>query len=166
MWQSHFEQESHITVLLMRRRPLNKSNKIDVIHSFLASVIICGIPLQQMAWGNKLREQVTHSCAYGLVKNDKFLKCAIYLASCAFHPQDDSCHHLYEHRVTSYNQESQITKALPVSEDWKFGPLFLSTYPSRREQIDGSMRPASSSVSMSGMECKWGQGEKEMVNRE
>lgn len=64
-------------MLLMRKESLNKSNKIDVVHFFEVSVIICGIPLQQTAWGNKLRGRVTHSCAYGLVKNDKFLKCAI-----------------------------------------------------------------------------------------
>lgn len=40
MWQSRFELESHITMLLMRKRPLNKSNKIDVIHFILDSVII------------------------------------------------------------------------------------------------------------------------------
>ncbi len=104
----------------MRQRPLNKSNKIDVIHFLRLNDNLGNFtPTNGMGERHNLRVRVTHSRAYGIVKNDNFLKCAINLLNCSCHPQDDGCSHFVGHAtvVTSYNLESQITRGLPASEE-------------------------------------------------
>lgn len=100
-------------MLIMRLRPLNKSNKIDVIHFWKLNDNPGSLtPTNDMGKWHNLRVQVTHSCAYRIVKNDNFLKCAINLLNCSCHPHDGGCSYPI-HRtglVTSYNLKLQITK--------------------------------------------------------
>lgn len=81
----------------MRQRPLNKSNKIDVIH-FLRLDENLGNSTATNGMGKRhnLRVRVTHRRAYGIVKNDNFLKCAINLLNCSRHPRDDGCLHFVQ----------------------------------------------------------------------
>lgn len=100
-------------MLIMRQRPLNKSNKIDVIHFLKLNDNLGNFtPTNGMEKRHNLRVQVTHSRTYGIVKSDNFLKCAINLLNCSCHPHDDGCFHIMgpASLVTSYNLESQITK--------------------------------------------------------
>lgn len=109
----------------MRQRPLNKSNKIDVIHVLsLNDNLGIFAPTNGMEKRHNLRASNSLS-RYGIVKNDNLLKCAINLLKCSCHPQDDSFHHLVGHAslVTSYNLESQITKGRR-GVIWDSGSIF------------------------------------------
>lgn len=79
-------------MLIKRQKPLNKSNKIDVIH-FLKLNDNLGNFTPTNGVGSELRTRVTHFRAYGIVKNDNFLKCAINLLNCSCHPHNDGCFH-------------------------------------------------------------------------
>lgn len=126
----------------MRQRPLNKSNKIDVIHfSKLNDNLGNFPPTNGMRKRHNLRLRVTHSRAYGIVKNDNFLKCAINLLNCSRHLQDYGCLRfvLLAPRVSSYNLKSQITAGPPGLRKWDFRGG--SGKQSRRGQVGGSLRP-------------------------
>lgn len=115
-------------MLIKEQKLLNKSNKIYVIH-FLKLNDNRGnsTPTNGMGKRHNLRVQVTHSWAYGIVKNDNFLKCAINLLNCSCHPHDDGCSNAVGHasQVTSYNLRSQITNApAPRGVIWDFGGIF------------------------------------------
>lgn len=159
----------------MRQRPLNKSNKIDVIHFLKLNDNLGNFtPTNGMGKRHNSRVRVTHARTYGIVKNDNFLKCAINLLNCSCHPHDDGCFHSVGHArlVTSYNLESQITKSLtpppsqPPRSNTGLWRLFWAALVSRRGRVDGGLWPAYPSFPPLGMERGRGGGKNETVARQ
>jgi len=127
-------------MLITRQRPLNKSNKIDIIpFSKLNDNLGNSTPTNGMGKWHNLRLQVTYSCTYGTVKNDNFLRCVINLQNCSCHPHDDDCSYSTGRAsvVTSYNLKSQITKGPSLQGVlWDFGGFFGGSVKSSRRRTN------------------------------